>query len=55
MKPKKALKQLIKCSGAKTVKAASGKWHLAAFFNLAEKVCPDAFVICKDVGIKNVS
>ena len=35
--------------------AASRRWPLAAFFNLLDIACLDAYVICKDVGIKNVS
>ena len=35
--------------------AASRIWLLAAFFNLLDIVCLDAYVICKDVGIENFS
>ena len=38
-----------------STKAASRRWPLAAFFNLLYKVCFNAYVICKDVGIENVS
>ena len=38
-----------------SAKAASMRWPLAAFFNLLDIVCLDAYVICKDVGIENVS
>ena len=38
-----------------STKAASRRWPLAAFFNLLDIVCLDAYVICKDVGIENVS
>ena len=38
-----------------STKAASRRWPLAAFFNLLDIVCLDAYVICKDVGIKNIS
>ena len=38
-----------------STKAASSRWPLAAFFNLLDIVCLDAYVICKDVGIENVS
>ena len=38
-----------------STKAASRRWPLAAFFNLLDIVLLDAYVICKDVGIQNVS
>ena len=38
-----------------STKAASRGWSLAAFFKLLDIVCLDAYVICKDVGIENVS
>ena len=38
-----------------STKAASRRFPLAAFFNLLDIVCLDAYVICKDVGIENVS
>ena len=38
-----------------STKAASRRWPLAAFFNLPDIVCLDAYVICRDVGIENVS
>ena len=38
-----------------STKAASRRWPLAAFFNLLDIVCLDAYVICKGVGIENVS
>ena len=38
-----------------STKEASRRWPLAAFFNLLDIVCLDVFVICKVVGIENVS
>ena len=38
-----------------STKAASKRWPLAAFFNLLDRVCLDAYVICKDVRMENVS
>ena len=38
-----------------STKAVSKRWPLAAFFNLLDRVCLDAYVICKDVRMENVS